>query len=34
VDGLVIDAPGFSVVVGDPAGDADGEPTLRVTARP
>ncbi|WIX89097.1 hypothetical protein [Amycolatopsis sp. DG1A-15b] len=34
VDGLVIDAPGFSVVVGDPRGDADGEPTLRVTARP
>ncbi|MEV6442340.1 hypothetical protein [Amycolatopsis sp. NPDC051716] len=33
-DGLVIDAPGFSVVVGDPAGDADGEPALRVTARP
>jgi len=31
-DGLVIDAPGFSLVVGAPAGDADGEPTLRVTA--
>ncbi|MDX3188951.1 hypothetical protein PV458_11140 [Streptomyces sp. MN03-5084-2B] len=32
-DGLVLDAPGFSVVVGDPAGDEDGEPVLRLTRR-
>jgi hypothetical protein len=30
-DGLVIDAPGFSVVVGDPAGDAAGDPILRLS---
>ncbi|WP_208630556.1 hypothetical protein [Amycolatopsis kentuckyensis] len=33
-EGLVLETPGFSLVVGDPAGDADGEPTLRLTARP
>ncbi|MGW5742293.1 hypothetical protein [Amycolatopsis sp. NPDC003861] len=33
-EGLVIDSPQFSVVVGDPAGDAAGEPILRLTARP
>ncbi len=32
--GLRIEAPGYSVVVGDPAGDADGEPVLELTARP
>ncbi|OXM61659.1 hypothetical protein [Amycolatopsis vastitatis] len=32
--GLLIEAPGFSVVAGDPAGDADGEPVLRLTAHP
>lgn len=30
-DGLVVETPGFSVVIGDPAGDAAGAPTLRVT---
>ncbi|WP_410609292.1 hypothetical protein [Amycolatopsis sp. lyj-109] len=30
-DGVVIEAPGFSVVVGDPAGDAGGDPVLRLT---
>ncbi|WP_206792332.1 hypothetical protein [Amycolatopsis sp. MtRt-6] len=33
-EGLQIETPGFSVVVGDAAGDAAGEPILRLTARP
>jgi len=32
--GLIIGAPGFSVFVGSPAGDAHGEPILRLAARP
>jgi hypothetical protein len=33
-DGLLVEAPGFSALVGDPAGDASGDPVLRLTARP
>ncbi|MEV7094600.1 hypothetical protein AB0M80_17370 [Amycolatopsis sp. NPDC051045] len=33
-DGLVLETPGFSAVVGDPAGDEAGEPILHLTARP
>ncbi|MEU5264108.1 hypothetical protein [Amycolatopsis sp. NPDC021455] len=33
-DGLLVEAPGFSALVGDPAGDANGDPVLHLTARP
>ena len=32
--GLVVEAPEFCALVGDPAGDTGGEPVLRLTARP
>jgi hypothetical protein len=32
-DGVVVRTPDFVALVGDPAGDAHGEPVLRVTAR-
>jgi hypothetical protein len=31
--GLIVDAPGFSAMIGDPAGDEHGEPILKLTAR-
>ncbi|MEU0535019.1 hypothetical protein [Amycolatopsis tolypomycina] len=32
-DGVAVTTPGFSVVIGDPAGDAAGEPVLRLSYR-